>query len=97
MPLQGWQVPVLVTGSLITGLSMLLKTAFLYVHMWQRGTRDKTAIRFLVFELFVVVFWWLFYENEEMSRTAVIFQRVITIGMYVGTLMVLVALWKDLF
>jgi hypothetical protein len=51
----------------------------------------------LVFELFVVVFWWLFYENEEMSRAAVIFQRVITIGMYVGTLMVLIALCKELF
>jgi len=45
----------------------------------------------------VVVFWWLFYENEGMSRTAVIFQRVITIGMYVGTVMVLIALWTEIF
>lgn len=95
--MEPWRTSLLIAGSTIAGSSMVMKTVFLYVHMWQRGTRDKTVMRFLAFELMVVVFWWFFYENEAMSRCAVIFQRVVTIGQYLGWVMVLIALWKEIF
>lgn len=95
--MEPWQTSVLIAGSIIAGVCVYLKTLFLYVHMWQRDTRGKTIMRFVVFELMVVVFWWLFYEHEGMSRGTVIFQRVITVGMYVGCALVLVALGNELF
>jgi hypothetical protein len=95
--MEPWRTSLVIAGSLLAGSSLLLKTLFLYVHMWQRGTRHKTVMRFMAFELMLLVSWWFFYEPEGMSRGAVLFQRVVTVGIYLGGALVLVALWKEVF
>ena len=76
-------------------LCMFLKICSLHVHMWDRGTERKSVLSFPVFELFAVNYLWLRYEREGMSRTTVLFQRVITAGIWFGLL--LLGIWWLIF
>lgn len=78
---------LIISASILLGSCMFLKICFLYINMWKRGTERKTVLSFLVFELFVVVYLWLPYEKSEMSNSALLFQRVITAGVWLGILL----------
>ncbi len=82
---------LIISASILLGSCMFLKICFLYIHMWKRGTERTSVLSFLVFELFVVVYLWLPYEKQGMSNASLLFQRVITAGIWFGLL--LLGIW----
>lgn len=80
-----WRKELIISASILLGSCMFLKICFLYINMWKRGTERKTVLA--PFELFVVVYLWLPYEKSEMSNSALLFQRAITAGVWLGILL----------